>query len=157
MTPASLIHKIWYTRTGASMLLLIAMLCVAVLIYAIFMNTANTTDVVEYGSSRYTPSEATYCPGDTMIYTVTLDINPYSLPVTHVVDEDWKDSRGMTIRYTQNTQRIPLTEPVYYEGPAVRVVPDFLKPGTYWLDHVSQNGTSTGYRVGPVNVVNCNN
>lgn len=156
MTPAVLVHKIWHTRIGVSVLLLSMMIIIGLLIYIILVNTqAGAAEVVRYGSSRYVPDKAAYCSGDTMTYTVTLSVNASALPTTHIVDEDWKGTNGITIRATQSTQRIPLVEPTYYSGPARRVIPEFLKPGIYWFDHVSQNGTKKGYRVGPVNVVEC--
>lgn len=156
MTPAVLANKIWHTKIGVSALLLSTMFVIGLLVYIILVNTLATNEVVRYGSSRYTPDKTAYCPGDTMVYTVTLSVNSSALPTTHVIDEDWKDNRGISIRVTQNTQRIPLVEPTYYSGPARRVIPGFFEPGVYWFDHVSQNGTKKGYRVGPVNVVECN-
>lgn len=153
MTPAALAHKIWHTKIGVSALLLLIIFIISLLMYVIFTNMQ--THVVKYGSSRYSPDKVAYCSGDTMTYTVTLSVNSFGLPATHIIDEDWKTSNGISIRATQSTQRIPLVEPTYYSGPAHRIIPDFFKPGVYWFDHVSQNGTKEGYRVGPVNVVEC--
>lgn len=157
MTPAVLVHKIWHTRIGVSALLSFMILIIGLLVYVIFANTqVNTVEIVKYGSSRYVPDKEFYCPGDTMIYNVRVEVDNTHLPTTIEIDEAWKTNSGISLKDTAVYERIPQTVPFFYDGPAKRIVPD-LKPGIYWLDHVSTNGSNNGYRVGPINVVECNN
>lgn len=110
--------------------------------------------IVEYGSAVIAPERAKYCPGETMRYPVTVKVNAADLPVILHVVEAWERSDGVVLQSTANVSTIPLVRPVDLQTTASRTIPE-LKPGVYWLNHVSENGETKAYTVGPVTVLDC--
>ena len=155
MTPAALANKLWSTRRGVSLLLVVMMMAVAVLLYAILTSTSHRAQVVNYGSAVYTPDKLSYCPGETLAYNVHVKVSEEDLPaLVHVVEAWRREIDGLTLQTTSRAYDLPLVRPSDIRTVAHRVVPD-LAPGAYWLDHVSRNGSVEGYTVGPVTIEDC--
>ena len=154
MTPAVLAHKIWTTRRGVGLLISAMMLAVLALTYAILVN-ADHRQVVSYGSVVYAPTPASVCPGDSITYPVEVTVTADDLPALSRVVEAWRrDADGVTLQTTARVYELPLVRPVTVRTTARRTAPN-LPAGVYWLDHVSQNGKTTGYTVGPVTILDC--
>lgn len=152
MTPAILAHKIWTTRRGVGALAALLMALIGVLLYLII--TASPPRIVEYGSTIIEPDRAGYCPGETMRYPVEIKVNAADLPVILRVVEAWERSDGIVLQSTAVVYEMPLVRPVNLKATASRTIPD-LRPGVYWLNHVSENGETKAYTVGPVTVLDC--
>jgi len=155
MTPATLVHRIWTTRRGVGVLIVAMMATITMLLYSILSNAQSQSLVVSYGSIIYTPDQSEYCPGEIMTFPVDLQVSPDSLPSIRNVVEAWRrDSDGVVLESTGRSFSVPLIQPMDLTITARRTVPD-VKAGVYWLDHVSENGVTSGYTVGPVRIKDC--
>ena len=152
MTPTALVQKMWTTRRGVGLLITAMMLAIMALLYAILLNIDYRPQIVNYGSAVYAPGQPAYCAGETKTYDEQVTVRPDDLPaLLHVVEAWRRDADGVTLQTTAVSYELPLVRPVDIRRTARRTVPD-LPPGAYWLDHVSQNGETTGYTVGPVTI-----
>jgi hypothetical protein len=157
MTPTTLArkaaHTMWTTRRGVGILVGLLMVIIGLLLYAII--TSGPAQVVEYGSTVIAPDQGAYCPGETMTYPVTVSVFEHDLPVTLEVNEVWwRERDGLTLQSTARVYKLPLLRPVNVQATARRTVPD-LEPGVYWFDHISENGRTEAYTVGPVTIKEC--
>ena len=153
MTPALLIHRIWSTRRGVGGLIAL-MLVVGALLYATWAGMAQRRPVVvRYGAEVIAPEDATLCPGDVLRYPVHVTVNADELPAIQYIIEAWYSVKiGVPLRATVYEETLPLVRPINIQTTARRIVPD-VPPGVYWLDHVTRNGRTMAYTVGPVTVL----
>lgn len=155
MTPAILANKLWSTRRGVGLLIAALMVTMALLLYAILMDTQRRAVVVSYGSAVYAPDREMYCPGEEMRFPVQVEVTANELPtIAHVVEAWRRDKDGLTLQTTTRVYELPLVRPIEIRTTALRLIPD-LSAGVYWFDHVSINGRADAYTVGPVKILDC--
>ena len=153
MTPVALVQHVWTTRRGVGLVIVALVLGIAALLYSLADNAPPR--IVEYGSAVIAPDRASYCPGDVMQFEQQFVVYPADLPTILDVVEAWhSETTGLTLRATATSYRLPLVRPEDFVLQVSRTIPD-LPPGVYWLDHVATNGHTTGYTVGPVEVLFC--
>lgn len=155
MTTIMLARRVWSTRRGMGLLIGAMMLVTMALLYMILSNVSQRPEVVRYGSVVIAPDQPVLCPGETLTYPVSVTVLESDLPVLlHVVEAWHRESDGLTLQSTARSYELPILRPVDVQATARRVTPD-LAPGVYWLDHVSVNGTTEAYTVGPVEIRPC--
>lgn len=150
MTPAAIVQHVWTTRRGVGLVIAALVLGIAMLLYSL---AGNHPQVVQYGSAVIAPEKSSYCPGDTMRYQVHVRVDASELPSVSTVHEGWYSvARGVVLRDTVTERTFPLLRPSDTAATASRTVPD-VEPGKYWYDHVSRNGRTEAYTVGPITVL----
>ena len=155
MTPVILVQRIWNTRRGVGSMLIVCTVLVAFAMYAVVTGYMEHAPVVQYGSVVIPPHVGTLCPGDALTYDQRFVVDAGDVPAVLEVDEGWySDARGVVLRSTANHYRLPMVRPYDVTTTVTRTVPE-LAPGVYWFDHTATNGHTTGYTVGPVEIIFC--
>lgn len=154
-TNGKAIYKVWHSRGlmigGATFSLLV----VALLWLTAINISQSKPKIISFGVEVIAPEFSSYCPGEAMMYGVSVTADASHLPAAvHIVESWYDETNGRNIAATSHDYWLAVLRETNISAKASRAVPD-LPSGVYWLDHVAIDGKVQAYTVGPVTIKDC--